>query len=117
MELVRELLVVLHLIGMAAIVGGWLAVLGAPRVLPAILWGARAQFVTGILLWGILESGVLDGHDDPDRVKLTVKFLVAFVLTGLAEANAKRGDAVNPRIVHAIGALGVLNVAIAILWN
>jgi hypothetical protein len=117
MEIVRDVLVVLHLLGMAAIVGGVLSVLRAPRVTPVILWGARAQIVTGLLLWGLLESGALDDDGPPDRVKLTVKLLVGLAVVGLAEANARKGEAVNPRIVQAIGGLGVLNVLIAVLWH
>jgi hypothetical protein len=117
MDVVRYLLIAVHLLGMAAIVGGWFTVLRAPRVLPSMVWGARTQIVSGILLWGILESGAADDAGDPDRVKLTVKLLVALVLTGLAEANLKKGDAVNPRIVHLIGGLAIVNVLVAVLWR
>ena len=127
MDVVRYLLITAHLLGMAAIVGGWLAVLRQPRVLPSMLWGARAQIVTGLLLWGILESGAIDDLGDPDRVKLTVKLIVGIAVVGLAESNAKKGDDVgvgggvasnvDPRIVHAIGGLAVLNVLIAVLWR
>ena len=87
MDAVRYLLIAAHLLGMAAIVGGWFSVLRAPCVLPSMVWGARAQIISGALLWGILESGAADDAGDPDRVKLTVKLLVAIVVTGLAEAN------------------------------
>ena len=117
MDAVRYLLIAAHLLGMAAIVGGWFTVLRSPRVLPSMVWGARAQIVTGLLLWGILESGAADDAGDPDRVKLTVKLLVALVLTGLAESNLKKGDAVNPRIVHLIGGLAIVNVLVAVLWR
>jgi hypothetical protein len=117
MDVVRYLLIAAHLLGMAAIVGGWLAVLGRPRVLPSMMWGARAQVVTGFLLWGILESGAIDDLGDPNRVKLSVKLVVGFAVAGLAESNLKKGEAVNPRIVHVIGGLAVVNVLIAVLWR
>ena len=117
MDVVRYLLIVVHLLGMAAIVGGWLAVLTTPRVLPSMVWGARLQVVTGFLLWGIFESGAVEDLGDPDRVKLTIKLLVGIAVAGLAESNVKKGDAVNPRIVHLIGGLAVVNVLIAVLWR
>lgn len=117
MDLVRDLLVVLHLLGMAAIVGGWLAVLKAPRVLATVVNGARVQVVTGVILLGLLESGVLDDDGEPNRAKFGVKLLVGIVVAGLAEANAKRGERVRPGLVHAIGGLAVLNVLIAVLWD
>src|SRR5690349_19991824 len=113
MEVVRYLLITDHLLGMAAIVGGWFTVLRAPRVMPSMVWGARAQIVTGVLLWGILESGAADDSGYPDRVKLTVKLLVALVLTGLAEANVNHDDSVNLRIVHLIGGPAIVNVLVA----
>jgi hypothetical protein len=117
MDVVRYLLIAVHLLGMAAIVGGWFAVLREPRVLPSMVNGVRVQIVSGILLWGILESGVADDAAEPDRVKLAVKFLVAIVIAGLAESNLKKGADVNPRVVHAIGGLAILNVLIAVLWR
>ena len=117
MDVVRYLLIVAHLLGMAAIVGGWLAVLRAPRVLPSMVWGARLQVVTGFLLWGILESGVIEDLQDPNRVKLTIKLLVGIAVAGLAESNVRKGDRVDPRLVHVIGGLAVVNVLIAVLWR
>lgn len=55
MEIVQNILVLLHLIGMAMIVGGYLVTVRAPRVLPGLLHAAGLQVVTGILLFGMLE--------------------------------------------------------------
>ena len=52
MELLINLVVVLHLLGLAAIVGSAVFVArGVPT--PALVWGARAQIVTGLLLVGL----------------------------------------------------------------
>jgi len=50
MDFVYNLLVALHLLGMAAVVGGWIAVRSGRTVTAPIVWGARAQIVTGPLL-------------------------------------------------------------------
>ncbi len=143
MELLNEFVVVLHLLGMAAIVGGWLAVRTNPRVIPPILWGARAQLVTGLILAGLAEA---DKEDPPIHAKLGVKLLVALVVLALVEmANARQrraagagagtgagtgtgaGGSVNTvaaRVdagvgtwVNAAAYLAILNVAIAALWQ
>lgn len=139
MELLNEFVVVLHLLGMAAIVGGWLAVRANPRVIPPILWGARAQVVTGLVLAGLAEA---DKQDPPIHAKLGVKLLVALVVLALVEmANARqrraatggagagmgavRGtgtvtaqvDAGVATWVNAAAYLAILNVAIAALWQ
>ena len=53
MDVVRGLLVILHLVGMAAIVGAWLSTLRVPRILPGMVHGALLQLVTGLLLVGL----------------------------------------------------------------
>jgi hypothetical protein len=114
MDFVKDLFVLLHLVGMAAVVGGWLAVVRAPKIIPAILWGARAQVLTGLVLVGILEMG----DDEVNNPKIGVKLLVALAVAACAEiaaARQKRGEP-NPTLVNAAGALAVLNTAIAVLW-
>jgi hypothetical protein len=113
-ELLRNLLVVAHLVGMAAVVGGYLVSLRSPAVPPAVVWGARAQLVTGLLLVGLLESGAIEDAD-PDRAKIGVKLLVALVVTGLAESQ-RRKDPVPSWAFHAIGLGALLNVLVAVLW-
>jgi thiamine transporter ThiT len=114
MDFVKDLFVLLHLVGMAAVVGGWLAVVRAPKIIPAILWGARAQVLTGLLLVGILDMG----DDEVNNAKVGVKLIVALAVAACAEiasARQKRGEP-NPTLVNAAGALAVLNTAIAVLW-
>ena len=114
MDFVTHLFVLLHLVGMAAIVGGWLAVARAPRVIPPILWGARAQVLTGLVLVGLLEA-----TDEPvNNAKIGVKLVVALAVAACAEignARQKRGEA-NPTLVNAAGGLALLNTAVAALW-
>ncbi|MHA6752101.1 hypothetical protein ACX31A_14725 [Dermacoccus nishinomiyaensis] len=50
MSTLNEILLLVHLLGMAAIVGGFLAVLKAPRAIPAMVWGARLQLLSGLAM-------------------------------------------------------------------
>lgn len=114
MEFLTNLVVVLHLLGMAAIVGSALFVSrGVPT--PALVWGARAQLLTGLLLTGLAEAG-----DDPvNHTKIGIKLLVALAVAACAEIAAgreRRGQG-NPNLVHAAGGLAVLNVLIAVFWS
>jgi hypothetical protein len=113
MEIVEHLLVLAHLLGMAAIIGS--AVFVARGVAtPALVWGARAQLVTGLVLVGLAEMG--DG--DVNHAKVGVKLLVAIAVAACAEiaaAKAKKGGE-RPQLVTAAGALALLNTAIAVLW-
>ncbi len=129
MKLFNEIVVVVHLLGMAAIVGGWLAVRHDVRVIPAILWGARVQVLTGLILAGLAS---MDKDDPPNNGKLGVKLIVALVvlaMTEMANARQKRAegsgaaarasgvDAGVASKVNLAAYLAILNVAIAALWR
>lgn len=116
MHFVYELIVALHLLGMAAIVGSYLVVVRAPRFVPGFLHGALTQLVTGLVLVGIREAKILDDEDPLNHAKIGVKLLIALVVAGLAWVNRKRNDT-SAGVVHAIGGLAVLNVLIAVLWE
>ncbi|ONM50116.1 hypothetical protein [Nocardia donostiensis] len=116
MGLIYNVVVTTHLLGMAAVVGGYAA--GQPRVSEVMVWGARAQLITGIVLVGMAEAiGSLD--KDLDMMKIGVKLVIAVLVAAFAEisrGDAKRGKAV-PWMVHAAGGLAIVNVLIAALWT
>lgn len=114
MVIVYGVLVVLHLIGMAGVVGGWMAALRQPRVLPAMLYGALISLVTGLLLVG-LSYPVFDG-DNINNVKITVKLVVALVIAVLVWVNRTR-ESIPRGLLQLIGLLGLANVTIAVLWD
>ncbi|MFC6012262.1 hypothetical protein [Nocardia lasii] len=115
MELVYKLVVVAHLLGMAAVVGGYVA--SRPRVSELMVWGARAQLITGVILAG-MASGIESLHKEPDTTKLAVKLVIAFAVAAFAEisrGDAKRGKQV-PWMTDAAGGLAIVNVLVAVLW-
>ncbi|MGF1646323.1 MAG: hypothetical protein ACFCVF_05320 [Kineosporiaceae bacterium] len=114
MDVVNGLVVVLHLVGMAGVVGGWLAHVRRPQVVPVMLHGALTALVTGILLVGLAYAR--GEGDDVDNVKITFKLAVALAVTVLLWVNRRREDVPGP-LVHLIGGLGVLNVTVAVLWT
>jgi hypothetical protein len=136
MRVLIGVFVVLHLLGAAAIIGPWLAAPRAGRIHSAMVWGARAQVVTGILLVGLHEmSG--DPADALNRTKIGVKLLVALACAACAEiANGRqrRALAADPvpngtsggattavlpatGLVQATALLAILNVCVAVLWT
>ena len=119
MDFVYDLVVVLHLLGMAALVGGWLVFTRGGSSVEVMTWGARAQVVTGLVLVGLAEGvSSLDKHVNNPKigVKLVVA-LAALACIEIARARAKRGQALNRGLVTAAGGLGVLNVLVAALWH
>lgn len=117
MDFAYKILVALHLLGMAAVVGGWIASRAGRAVTPVVVWGARAQIVTGLLLVGLAESLKEEG-ETLNYAKIGVKLVVALVVAGAAEIGAARGrrgeDA--SRQLDVAGGAGVVNVLVAALW-
>ena len=115
MKFVIHLVVVLHLLGMAAILSGWIAQRYGAKAWAPLVWGARAQVLTGLLLVGRHEMA----DDDLNHMKIGVKVLVAIGVAACAEianAKAKRGD-LRPVLVNVAAALTILNVLVAALWK
>ncbi len=114
MDFLHDVLLVLHLLGVAAIIGSAVFV-ARGTVTPALVWGARAQILTGLLLVGVAEAGT----DPVDHAKIGVKLVVALAVAACAEiANAgERKGAPRVTLVHAAGGLAVLNVLVAVFWH
>lgn len=113
MEILRDILVFLHFIGLAALFGGLFVQLrSGTRVINAgVVHGALTQVVTGLLLVGLLEG--MDEH--VDNAKIGVKLVVALVITVLALANRKKTSIPNGLFFGLLG-LTTLNIAVAVFW-
>ena len=111
MESATLVLVFIHLLGMAVIVGGYRAGLSnSPKRLSAgIIHGTLLQFVTGVLLIGIAEMGT----DPVNHTKYGIKIAVAAVILLLAWPRRK-DVSIAANTYHAIGILALLNVAVAV---
>lgn len=114
MTFLRLLLIFLHLVGLASLLGGFLVQLRGPdrRVLPAMVHGALTQLVTGLALVGVDEA--LDVA--VDNAKIGVKLLVVLVITVLVWAN-RRKPAIPAGLFFGIGGLTLLNTAVAVFWT
>jgi hypothetical protein len=114
MEILRLVLLFLHVLGFAALIGGLLVQAREPekRVNSAMRDGIGTAFLTGLALVGVLEAG-----DDPvNHAKVGVKLVVGLVVLVLVMANMRK-----PRIPDGLWlglvALSVINVAVAVFWS
>ena len=118
MDILRIILLILHFIGLASLLGGFLVqvkAIGAGRgtVVPAMLHGALTQLVTGLLLVATIEMGDLV---ELDNVKIAVKLVVTVVITVLVFVYRKKAPAPSWAL-WAIGALTVANIVVAVAWR
>jgi len=115
MDILGRVLLVLHLVGWAIVLGGALVSLRPPRIPTGMLHGALTALVTGLTLGVLLSTGTLDwGAVEP--AKLAVKFTVALAVTGLVVWGGRRTK-VPRALVLAIAGLTLTNVAVAVLWQ
>jgi hypothetical protein len=116
MDFIYNLVVILHFIGLASLVGGFIVQMSSPTkgVNAAMLHGALTQLVTGVILVGLVESGTVD--DEVDNTKIAVKLVIVLVVTVLAFIGRKKTP---PQVAlwGIIGALSIANIFIAVLWN
>lgn len=113
MEIVKDVMLVLHFVGLASLLGGFLVQMSSrvKRVEAAMFHGALTQLVTGLALVGLAQMG--DG--DVDNVKVAVKLVVLLVITGLV-LRFRRAESVSTGVWAAIGGLTLLNVVVAVFW-
>lgn len=117
MTFVYNLLVVLHFIGLASLLGGFLVQMRSADkgVNPAMLHGALTQLVTGVLLVGIASAGLVP-DEEVDHAKITVKLVIVLIITALAFIGRKRTPP-QVGLWGVIGALTLVNVIIAVFWK
>ncbi|WP_458110841.1 hypothetical protein M1D88_10395 [Arthrobacter sp. R1-13] len=116
MNIVFDIMVFLHIVGAAMIVGIWIGNMKKPTVHPRQFDGAALQLLTGIVMMGLIPA--LDR--DANYLKLGVKIVIALVVAVLAFIGSrkfKKGEPVSTGLAHSVGGLALLNVAIATLWN
>lgn len=114
MEFLRLLLLFLHFVGLAALIGGFVTQITAAekRVVPTMLHGAITQLFTGGPLIGVNEA--LD--NDVNHPKLTVKLVVLLVILVLLWRN-RRTASLGQGLFFLIGGLAVLNIGLAVFWT
>src|SRR6056297_3490718 len=88
MELAYNLVLIVHFIGLASVVGGFLVQMKSPEkgVNPAMWHGALTQLVTGVILVGLAEMQ----NQDVDHAKIGVKLALTAVITVLAFIGRKK---------------------------
>ncbi len=116
MDFIYNLVVILHFIGLASLVGGFIVQMSSPDkgVNAAMFQGALTQLVTGLIMVGIVEGGAVE--DELNMTKISVKLAVVLVVTVLAFIGRKKTP---PQVAlwGAIGALSIANIFIAVLWS
>ncbi|PSJ24589.1 hypothetical protein B7P34_32590 [Streptosporangium nondiastaticum] len=116
MDVLIHAVVGLHIVGIGALLGGFMTQMkamgkGEARMVPAMLHGALTMLVTGVALVGLHQSQ----DDTLNMVKIGTKLALLVVILGLVYV--KRDDEKVPAPVFGtVGALTAANIFIAVMW-
>ncbi len=110
-EILRLVLLLLHVLGFAALIGGLLAQVRdeEKRITPPVRDGIGTAFVAGLLLVGVLEAG----DTDVDHVKIAVKFTIGLVLLVLVMANVRK-PRIPEGLFYGLLTLSIVEVVVAL---
>ncbi|RFU86300.1 hypothetical protein DY218_12900 [Streptomyces triticagri] len=117
MDVLTNVFVGLHIIGIASLLGGFLTQMkamgdGTARFSPAMVHGALTMLVTGVVLVGLNQA-----DDQPvNNLKIGIKLAVLIVILALVyvKRDEERAD---KSLFGLVGALTVVNIFLAVLWT
>ena len=114
MDTLRLILLVIHILGFSALIGGLLVQAGSgeKKVNGAMRDGVGTAFLAGLLLVGVLEGG----DDDVDHAKIGVKAAIGLVLLVLVMANTRK-ERIPTGLWAGLLVLAVAEVCVAVLWS
>ena len=114
METVRLVLLFVHILGFAALLGGLLVQARLPEkvVIAPMRDGIGTAFVAGLLLVGVLEAD----DDSVNHAKVGVKFAIGLVILVLVMANVRK-ERIPQGLWVGLLLLTLANIAVAVFWS
>lgn len=116
MEILRHVVVLVHLVGFAVLFGAWVvAAFGERRFTRLMTWGMVIAAVAGLALaapWGI--------EYPLNYTKLGVKLVILLIigaLLGIGTARQRKTGTLAPALFWSVGVLTFVNAAIAAIWR
>lgn len=116
MEILRNAVILVHLVGFAILFGAWVVeATGRRRVTPLMNTGLGIALVAGLVLaapWGITY--------ELNYIKLGTKLVILLVigaLIGVGIGRQRRSEAVPAGVFWSIGVLTLVNAGIALIWR
>jgi hypothetical protein len=118
LELIKGITLVIHFVGLAILVGLFVANMKTKTNFPfgLMIPAAAIQLVTGVILVGMKYA--LD--EDVNNAKIGIKFvlaLAALVAAVIGNIRQKKGETKLQPFFHAAGGFAIVDIVIAVLWS
>lgn len=120
MEILRQVVVLIHVIGFAVLFGAWAAQAfgDAKRLTDLMNYGLAIAGVAGLALAAPWGTSFTPGASFYTKVVVKLVVLVVIgALLGIGMARQKRDEEVPAAVFWSVGALALLNAAIGLLWR
>jgi hypothetical protein len=110
MQLAQQILVLIHLIGFAALFGGFLVQIRSkePEINASMLNGSFTLLISGLALVVLEEIG----PDPVNHVKIAINAVIVVLV-----AKNRKFAAIPRGLWGLIGGLTITNAAVAVLWQ
>ena len=117
MNIVYSALVVVHCVGLASLLGGFLVQMSAAQrgINPAMFHGILTQLVTGLALGG-MRSAQIGTEEAANPSKLAVKLGIAFGVAVIVVIGRRLDADRQQPYWAAAGGLTLVNVVVAVFW-
>ncbi len=114
MDIIFKLVLVLHFVGMAMVIGAFFAQLGSkpPLVTHWMRDGALTQLLTGFIMVGLAPN--LEGGEAFPNGPVGIKLLITLVVTALALFGMRQDPEKQKPYWAAAGGLAIVNVLVAV---
>jgi hypothetical protein len=115
MDTARQILLVIHILGFAALIGGLLvqAKDQEKKVNGAMRDGVGTAFLTGLALVGVIQGGDLG---TVDNAKVGVKTVIGLVLLVLVMVNVRK-ERIPQGLWAGLLLLTAANIGVAVFWS
>ncbi|MEZ3159374.1 Fe-S protein [Microbacterium sp. BWT-B31] len=117
MEILRHIVVLVHLVGFAILFGAWVVELATRRYqLTRLMNGGLA--IAGVA--GLILAAPWSFADEPNYVKIGVKLVILIVigaLLGIGAGRQRKSGSAPRAIFWLVGILTLANAAIAVIWR
>jgi len=117
--IINESFVLVHLTGMAILVGAFIVNMRSKTNFPfqLMVWGASIQLFTGTILVGL---SYMSADGPVDNTKISVKAILAtgaLIAAIIGAVRQSKGETKLQPFFHMAGGFAVINLIIAVLWN